>query len=219
VIAGHDCSYVPANRVACDHLEESMFPSATWGVEVIAARPRAGRALPYVLRVVSGADDNAVRFSPQVHAEVTLARGELLEIETTEHVIVSAQKPIAVAQYLVGQDGQERVGDPSMTIAIPSEQYRSQYAFLSPESYELNYVTIIAQPGDRVLLDGHEVTAFVDIAGGSYQVAAVELLHSGAHEVHSALGLGIGVVLYGYGDYTSYMLPGGLDLRTLSLPI
>ena len=53
------------------------------------------------------------------------------------------------------------------------------------------------------------------IEGTQYQVASVRLLAAGAHEVHSQLGAGIGLQVYGFGDYTSYMLPGGLDLRPL----
>jgi len=217
VIAGHNCSYVPLGRLACDHLEETMFPLDTWGLEAIAPRPKADILLPQVVRVLSGADDNGVTFTPAVHEPVTLARGEMLEFLTNEHVLISAQKPISVAQYLVGQNGQGTVGDPSMSIAIPVEQYRSSYAFLSPATYVRNYVTVMAQAGDTIVLDGREVGGFVDVAGGAYQVAGVELLQSGAHEVHSALGLGVGLLVYGYGDYTSYMLPGGLDLRPINI--
>jgi hypothetical protein len=115
----------------------------------------------------------------------------------------------------VGQGAQGRVGDPSQSLAIPSEQYRTRYAFLSPATYDVNYVSIIAQVGDRVILDGRQVEGFDAIPGSSFQVASVQLRAAGAHEVHSEFGSGIGVQLYGYGDYTSYMLPGGLDLRIL----
>jgi hypothetical protein len=215
VIGGHNCSYVPLDRVACDHLEETMFPTDTWGIEAVAVRPRAGSRQPHVVRVLSAADDNLVRFIPEVHEPATLRRAEMLEFETTEHVLVRGQKPIAVAQYLVGQGAQARVGDPSMSIAIPSEQYRPRYAFLSPATYDLNYVSIIARVGDSVILDGRVVTDFETIPDTSFQIASVPLLSPGAHEVHNERGSGIGVQLYGYGDYTSYMLPGGLDLRVL----
>jgi hypothetical protein len=216
VIAGHNCSYVPLDRQACDHLEETMFPVDTWGIEAIAARPRGGVPQPHLVRVLSAADDNLVRFVPEVQAPVRLGRGEQFELETTEHVVVRGERPIAVAQYLVGQGAQGRVGDPSQSLAIPSEQYRTRYAFLSPATYDVNYVSIIAQVGDRVILDGTEVQGFDTIPGSSFQVASVQLRAAGAHEVHSELGSGIGVQLYGYGDYTSYMLPGGLDLRVLA---
>jgi hypothetical protein len=216
VIAGHNCAYVPFDRVACDHLEETMFPLETWGIEAIAPRPRSGRPSPHVLRVMSSADDNEIRFEPTtVHDPVTLGRAESFELMTTEHVIVRSDKPIAVAQFLVGQGAESRVGDPSLSMAIPTEQYRSAYAFLSPASYDINYVSIIARAGDAVRLDGTTLAGFVPIGDGAFQVTAVPLAKAGSHEVHSEHNQGIGVNVYGYGDYTSYMLPGGLDLRVI----
>jgi hypothetical protein len=102
-----------------------------------------------------------------------------------------------------------------MSLAIPTEQYRSSYAFLSPSSYDVSYVSIIARGGDEVRLDGSTLTGFTPIGDGSFGVVAVPLSKPGAHEVHSEHGQGIGLNIYGYGDYTSYMLPGGLDLRVI----
>lgn len=216
VIGGHNCAYVPFDRVACDHLEETMFPLETWGLEAIVPRPRAGRASPHVVRVMSAVDGNEVRFEPEsVHEPITLARAESFELMTTEHVIVRADKPISVAEFLVGQGEESRVGDPSLSMAIPTEQYRSAYAFLSPSSYDVNYVSVIARAGDEVVLDGVTLSGFTPIGVGDFEVTSVPLTRSGAHEVHSAHDQGIGVNVYGFGDYTSYMLPGGLDLRVI----
>jgi hypothetical protein len=217
VIAGHSCAYVPFDRIACDHLEESMFPLETWSTEVVVSRPRVGEVLPQMVRVISALDDNVVRFEPAESPPVTLARGQSFELLSTEHLLVRADKPISVAQFLIGQNGEDRAGDPSLTIAIPSAQYRQRYAFLSPQTYSLNYVSLIARTGDRIVLDGDEVTDFMPVGDGGFEVATVKLLKSGAHEVHSLGGLGVGVQIYGYGDYTSYMLPGGLDLKVIGM--
>jgi hypothetical protein len=217
VISGHDCAYVPFDRTACDHLEESMFPIETWGTQLVVPRPRAGDAQPQVVRVVSALDDNLITFEPEEHEPVILGRGESFELETSEHLIVQAEKPVTVAQFLIGQGAQARVGDPSMTIAIPTQQYRSRYAFLSPKSYDLNYVSLIAHSDDRVILDGVEVDGFTPIGNGAFKVVAIKLLTAGAHEVHSRNGQLVGLQIYGYGDYTSYMLPGGLDLRVIGM--
>jgi hypothetical protein len=166
--------------------------------------------------VLSAAADNQVRFEPaSVHAPVSLGRGESFELTTTEHVMLRADKPIAVAQFLVGQGVESRVGDPSLSLAIPIEQYRSAYAFLSPSSYDVSYVSVIARAGDEVQLDGVTLGGFTPIGDGSFTVATAVLRKSGVHEVHSEHGQGIGLNVYGYGDYTSYMVPGGLDLRVI----
>jgi hypothetical protein len=80
-------------------------------------------------------------------------------------------------------------------------------------------VNVIAPRGARVMLDGHSVSGFESIGDGSYEVAPVFLESAGEHEIHGVSGQQIGIVLYGYGDYTSYMLPGGLDLRIIGIPL
>src|SRR5262249_28236207 len=35
VIAGHDCVFLPFNRWACDHIEESLLPLEAWGRDVL----------------------------------------------------------------------------------------------------------------------------------------------------------------------------------------
>ena len=220
VIGGHDCTYVPYDRPACDHLEESLFPLETWGQEVVVTRPRAKQSTVYRLRVVSGADQNTIRFEPaKVHAQVTLDRGKFLEFETDQHVIVRGQKQLAVAQYLVGQGGSADGGDPSLSLAIPSDQFRESYTFISPETYDSNYVNVIAPAGSDVLLDGQLIDGFEPVGDGTLEAAPVFLDRPGQHELRGADGQSIGLVLYGYGAYTSYMLPGGLDLRIIGVPL
>ncbi len=39
VWAGHPCRFVPADAYACDHLEEQMLPTSTWGDEILLVAP------------------------------------------------------------------------------------------------------------------------------------------------------------------------------------
>jgi hypothetical protein len=217
VIGGHDCTYVPFDKPACDHLEESLFPVETWGTQVVVTRPRADVAR-YILRVLSSADANRITFAPGVAEPVTLGRGEFIELELDRHVVVSGTKPIAVAQYLEGQTG-GLVGDPSLSLGIPTGQFRSSYHFLSPDTYTINYLNVIARTGSDVLLDGSRITSWEPVEGSAYSVATVDLAEAGPHVLESDRSGSIGVVLYGYGDYTSYMLPGGLDLKIIAAPL
>ena len=50
------------------------------------------------------------------------------------------------------------------------------------------------------------------IAASGYTVRRVAIA-GGAHKVEAAVP--VGVVVYGYGTYTSYMYPGGLALEAL----
>jgi hypothetical protein len=216
LIGGHDCTYVPFNRVACDHLEETVFPLETWGKQVIVSSIGDTNKMTYLLRVVSGADGNEVRFDPPISPPVTLARGEWVEFATKDNTLVTGSRPLLVAQYLEGQLGVSRTGDPSLTFVPPVEQYRDQYNFLSPDTYTSNYVTVVAPVGEQVLLDGNSVLGFVTLGTTGYAVATVKLEQAGAHELHSEGGAPVGISLYGFGAYTSYMLPGGLDLQLIA---
>ena len=61
-------------------------------------------------------------------------------------------------------------------------------------------------------LDGKLVTGLTPIGTTGFSVARVELSNAGTgnHTISSAKKFGITV--YGYGQYTSYWYPGGLDL-------
>ena len=97
-----------------------------------------------------------------------------------------------------------------MMLSVPVEQFRTSYIFLAPATYQQSYVTFIAPDGAAVTLDGTAVTGFAPIAGG-YSTATVALA-AGSHTAQSADPFGIQV--YGVAPYTSYMYPGGLNLKT-----
>ncbi len=219
VISGNDCSFVPFDVPSCDHLEEALFPIETWGSLVMVTRPSAIDGEPYVFRVVSGDDNNRISFDPAVHATVTLNRGDFVEIETDQHVAVSGKKRILVAQFLVGQGASKREGDPSMGLAVPIDQYLSRYVFLSPDTYEDKFVNVIAYGDTQVALDGETIEDFESIGKTQYRVATVRLGDKGEHSVESADGSGVGLILYGYADFTSYMSPAGLELRVIGAPL
>ncbi len=44
--SGHLCSYYPQDQGACDHLEEQLFPTDTWGTRFVAAPAVLRAALP-----------------------------------------------------------------------------------------------------------------------------------------------------------------------------
>ncbi|MDB4986327.1 MAG: Hemagglutinin/hemolysin-related protein [Myxococcaceae bacterium] len=211
VISGHDCANVTFERVACDHLEESMVPLHAWGTSAVVTVPESAAGSHYVLRLVSGADANTVTFDPPINPPVTLAKYQSFEFTATQSTFVRGTGRLMVAQYLMGQYNLT-VGDPAMGVAVPVDQYRLSYNFVSPSTYVRNYVDIIAAHDDVVTLDGKLVGAFTPIGTSKYSTASVELTVPGAHEIHGLNPVGLGIVLYGLAPYTAYLLPGGLDL-------
>jgi hypothetical protein len=219
VIGGHDCTNVPSDRFACDHLEESLTPVRTWGTSVVAVAPRAQTGASYVLRLLSGEDANVITFDPPLSPSITLARGQYVDLTLDEPVQVVGTGRILAAQYLIGQDSSEGAsGDPSLSLVVPIDQYRTEYNFLSPATYSSNYASIVARAGDLVWLDDKLISSFEPVGASVFQVARVKLTSAGAHRLRCASAGGVGVMLYGVARYTSYMLPGGLDLAPLGTP-
>lgn len=229
VVGGHDCATVPANKMACDHIEESIPPLNTWGKSVVVAAPQAvtgaatanGKADVQLVRIVSGADNNTLTFDPPIAAVgvPVLSKGQVLELPLGNGSYhISATGPILVGQYMAGGDQVDPLnsgtinskGDPSFGMAVPISQYRKDYVFLIPDSYTYNFVSVIA-PKDAVLaLDGQPVTAtFAPIGSSGYGVARIKV-KGGNHTITGDVGFGL--LVYGYAAYTSYMYPGGLNL-------
>jgi hypothetical protein len=223
VISGHYCAFVPYYRWACDHLEESMFPLEAWGQDIVIAYTFPLRDEPNVIRVVSGADGNTVSFDPvSVHGPATLDRGESVEFEASSGFRVTGTEAVMVGQLLVGQDYAGRAtagsmgrGDPALSLGIPTEQFRDNYTFLAPTTFDQSIVSITAAPGQEVLLDGAPITGLAPIGSTGLASAQIEVT-GGQHSIAS--GAPFGIVVYGFGAYTSYMVPGGLDLEVINAP-
>ena len=223
VFSGHVCDFVPFNRWACDHLEEQMLPLESWGKKYAVAKiQRKPANIPDLVRVVSGANGNAIDFDPpSVHARVTLDRGKWMEFPVTEDFVATGSEAFLITQFMVGQDyfgmrsGNSDPGDPAMNLAVPVEQYRSSYIFLAPETYVLNYVNVTAPAGMEVMLDGMPIGGQLKSIGGGAWAAGRIPITAGTHNISSAQPLGIQV--YGLAPYTSYMYPGGLDVKVINV--
>ncbi|MDH5494065.1 MAG: IgGFc-binding protein, partial [Myxococcales bacterium] len=173
-----------------------------------------------VIRILSGADGNTISFTPPDIGPLTLDRGRFVELEASTAFRVVGTEALLISQFLVGQDyagisSSEAMGqgDPSMSLAIPTEQFRESYTILAPSSYESSFVNITASADQEVWIDGERVSAWVALAGTDRRIARLPV-SAGVHHVESDFPFGI--VVYGFGSYTSYMYPGGLDLRPIN---
>jgi IgGFc binding protein len=224
VISGHVCANVPADTPYCDHLEESMFPIATLSDDYIVTAPSVpsipdGKA--EVVRIIATQPDTTLTYDPpQAGAPETIATaGSFVEIALpAADYRISANHKIVVVQYMEGQEAGGGTGDPAMTLAVPIDQYRTDYLFHAPTNYETNYVNVTAPAGAVVMLDGQPLGGFAPIGSSGFEVARVTLPNGadGNHEISADQKFGITV--YGYGQYTSYWYPGGLDLTDIPVP-
>lgn len=223
VVGGHNCAFVPHHRWACDHLEETIFPEETWGKVVVVSPTEPLHSEPNYIRILSGKDANSITFEPAyIHAPVTLGRGESIAFEASEDFQVTGSEALLVEQFLVGQDyagiGTSEAGaagDPSLSIAVPTEQFRDNYAFLVPNTYQTNWVTVIVATDATVFLDDSAIpSSSFRVSGFGISTARIEV-GAGSHSLRADIPFGVQV--YGFGAYTSYMYPGGLDLAAINL--
>ncbi len=124
---------------------------------------------------------------------------------------------VAAAGGLDGTVLPEATGDPSMFLLPPLEQLRASYQFLTPGTYALDYMTLIAPPSvlQGLTLDGLPV----ELRGEGVQAETVLgsrdiLLHipieDGAHSIEAQAPFGL--IVYAYDRFVSYAYPGGLNL-------
>jgi hypothetical protein len=228
---GHGCTFIPENKKACDHLESSMFPVESLGTDYIVTMPHTPHGEGEWVRIMAFYDNTKVVFDPPVSGTngAVLGVGEVLDLpNVSQPFAVHANGRIFVAHYELGEFSTfpddagvptPDLGDPSECPAITISQYRSTYTFLAPSSYAQNWIDVVAPTGTTVTLDGTTIPAgdFHPVGSQPFGVAHEQL--PAGQQGHSASGSQpFGLYVYGYGSRTSYMYPGGLDLRAQYIP-
>jgi hypothetical protein len=99
------------------------------------------------------------------------------------------------------------------------EQYRTSYVFLAPSDYDVSFADVIAPPGTTLTLDGAPVTATARSVSSAFSVIRIPLKVGSANGAHSLTASNpVGIQVSGYGDFTSYQYPGGLQLSQIAPP-
>jgi hypothetical protein len=218
---------LPAGPCCADHLEEMLFPTSTWGKTFAIARSQSrGTNEPDMLRIMAQKPNTTITFDPPPAAGTcgTLAPGRFCEVKVQVDTAITANEPILVGHYLqsaIWQDilpppfGQPPVGegDPDISLAVPVEQFRTEYTVLVPAAYAKNFLSISATEAGAVTVDGLAV-ALTPFAGNQYRSARMQVV-AGQHKIVCPNSCSVEV--YGYDNAVSYMFAGGLDLKQIVL--
>jgi len=227
VVSGAPCVNVPDNTAACDHLEEIVPPADTLGRDYVLAAPKTpGGSTRRLVRLHGIEDATMISFEPpDEHEAVTLSAGETLEIDSGNDFKVSSTKAFGVTQFLMGHGGGSPPfdgtgvgdGDPSQTISVPRSRYLKSYAFATPKGYDSVAVNVIAPTGAVVKLDQTELDTkeFTSIGSSGYSVARITLEPGRFYTL--AGDQPVSAQLFGYGTFTSFMAPLGMDLRPAAM--
>lgn len=235
VIGGIPCAQIPEGTQACDHLEETVMPAETLGSHYFVAPMTgpSGSAPGYIVRLYGNFDGTKLTYKPGTPAGApsTINAGQVVELKGTGTMAsafeVESDKdhPFGVGLYMPGADvldpnapvGSGK-GDPSMSLAVTVEQYRDDYVFLAPDDYDVSYADVIGPMDVMLTLDGAPVAAKPTAIASGYGVFRIKLAagKGGAHTLKASAPVSLQVM--GYGSYTSYQYPGGLNLTGISMP-
>jgi hypothetical protein len=210
-----------------DHLEDQMFPVESVGTRYVIPRSpvRSTRGFrePDVIRFVGASEVATVTTTLRPPFDrFTLQPGEVRTTWTQDNVVVNADHPVLVGQILVSNqyvDG-PALGDPSLTVFPPVDQFRQDYVILAPGSWTQSWAVLITRPGASISIDGNELLACTiepagEVGGITWETRRCALT-VGVHRL--AGDLPFGVVIYGYGAAGSYAFVGGADVRRIYDP-
>jgi hypothetical protein len=206
-----------------------------------------GKLVGHVVRFYGNVDGTSLTYSPSQPAGCpsTLDAGQVVTCSgtpacpykddmgkaqkascVTETFEVTGSSEFAVSSFMLGgsvvdkeDTAEESKGDPSMSPMVATEQYRKSYIFLAPTDYEESYTDVVIPTGTALTLDGTPIEATPAKVNTTWSVVRLELTNTGKDGAHVLTGTKpFGVQVIGYGAYTSYQYPAGLDLIPISPP-
>jgi hypothetical protein len=236
VISGMPCAYQPFDTPACDHLEQTVLPAETLGRHYFVSPPTSphGTVVGHIVRIVGNVVGTKLTYpgAKPTGAPDTIDAGQVVELSmassmgfVTDPFEIQGDHEFAVSTFMLAGELTDpnapllqRLGDPSQSNAISVEQYRKKYVFLAPDDYTESWADVTVPLGANVTIDGAAVGAPVAPISSGYGIARVELGpgNGGAHVLTASMPVGLQVV--GYGKYTSYQYPGGLNLDVIAPP-
>ncbi len=228
VVSGIACSQSPDGVVACDHLEESVFPAETLGKHYFVTAPTGpqGNPVGHVVRLFGNFDGTQLTYpgGNPAGAPSTIGAGEVVDLGVVSQSFeIVGDHELAVGTFLVGADMilpgvpiDQQKGDPSQTFMTTVEQYRTKYVFLAPTDYDVSFIDVVQPDGATLTLDGAAVAAPVQPLSSGFGIARIQLGagNGGAHVLTASAPVGLQVI--GYGTYTSYQYPGGSNLGKIA---
>jgi hypothetical protein len=241
------CAQVPVGTSHCDCLYQQMVPVNAWGNNFLVPVTRRGKER---VRVVASQNNTTVTQTggakktdggggaqnPANENSFTLNAGEYAEFEiqlTDGGCFISADKPIAVASYLISiQYASLPVskGDPALAWVPPIEQkiagttiapfistgttvLNEHHALIVTETTTRDQTKVSVSNGALVDLSGGAWTTGNGTTGSDYSFYSMELTNNASYYFYNPKGLT--AMGYGLGEAESYYYLSGASARNL----
>ena len=237
LISGHECANIPSSKSSCEPLAVQVPPTFTWGTEFLLA-PFAGRRGVQTFKAVTS--ENNTFFTTICGTTSNETRADtVFQLDTDKYCYLESSKPVLLTQLSFGGsiDG---MGDPSIALISPVDQYIRETEFFSLPSTEFsnNYISITVRiehyNPDKILLDGAKIncewqeiynnTITFDIVGyGCNTTISSDFISHTRHTVtHSDANGLISVLAYGFGAFPvqgyAYLTGQELQLTSVNTP-
>lgn len=210
-----------------DHLEDQLFPVESYGRNFViphSAVRSQGWIEPDIIRFMGVAAPATVKTNlPAPFDSFTLNPGEMKETWAQQDFVAESTEPVAIAQILVAQQWLENAlkGDPSLTIFPAIDQYRRNYLFSAPASWNENWVVVSMPVGAKITIDGAPLPGLCTVrpagnVGGTDFETRTCPLNEGPHAMTGDKPFGIAA--YGYGNAGSYAFVGGANVTKIYAP-
>ncbi|MFT3773347.1 MAG: IgGFc-binding protein [Minicystis sp.] len=135
--------WMSGDTCCLDHLEDQMFPMESVGTHYVIARSpvrsTGGFREPDIIRFVGVAEPATVTTNlPAPFDNFTIQPGEVKTTWTQDNMVATCDKPVMIGQILVSNEYLDgpALGDPSLTVMPPVEQFRTEYVLLSPGGWD-----------------------------------------------------------------------------------
>lgn len=222
LFSGNAWTQIPSQCGFRDNLVEQMYPVSTLGSEFVTI---PNRDVVYdIYRILATEDNTQVEILSGNTATYMLDAGEFRQFNNAQPAYIRSDKPIMVAQYMIGSTcNGVGIGDPAMVLLNSIEQTRDTVTLYNSrlQNIQRNFINIIARTTDvsTISLDGGNLEqagqVFTDIGFGSgFSFIQVEV-SAGAHTIISE-GCGVIATAYGYGEFESYAYSGGASFREIN---
>src|SRR4029077_6269109 len=138
-----------------DHVEETVLPAEVIGTKYVVVPPTTPSGMVkggHMVRIYGNFDCRTLTSAPAAPAgaPTTIAAGAFVELgPLTDAFSVEGSQPFVVASFMAGGYLQAPPGDkcpdfpcrgdPSMSMMVTPQQFRTSYTFLAPVDYETNF--------------------------------------------------------------------------------
>ena len=209
------------SRDSVDMVIEQLPNVNTWGERFVIA-PIPGRRVGDVIKVVAMEENTKISLSSgEVIELLTKGDHDNINIPSESITQVVSDKPILLAQFVGSTEGND-VGQPSMMIMPPMQQYLGFYRFIVPNYFQDSFLLLVAERDivSGFVLDGEAISttgwnSLTDSVSTSIRIKTISL-RSGSHVVIHSNDEPFGAFIYGVAqNRCSYTYAAGQCLESL----